>query len=294
MKTKTLASLIAGTVITAGTAIAITTPTSFKTNLAKGYLWDDTSSQSQPQPSESPSSDAASNSAAQPVDSTSQNSNPQAIDLSSEASTMATTETPAPVTIQSAPIEAQQPDPSANSPMIVADVQGINPSSFPTTDPQRIKILSTAMSQVGSVMAKKDDETGRRVGWQQLKQYFSLAAPGFVSDDVIEYRRHGKLPAWCGIFALWTLKTAGMQVGDWNEAVAARSGISSVTGIHTVSDPQPGDIAYIDQPYQHHAIVWKMEGNTVYTIDGNSGNFSEITAINKRSRSKISAFYSAF
>jgi CHAP domain len=173
-------------------------------------------------------------------------------------------------------------------------------SGLPTEDPRRQKIISIAMSQVGSVRAKaagEPDETGRatRVGWQQLKQYFDLAAPGSWSDETIKYHKQPGLPAWCGIFALWTLKEAGIDVGNWQPT----KGISSVKNIRTTSNPQPGDIAYTEfdqkgERVQHHAIVWKIEGNTVYTIDGNSSTQSEVTGPNSKSRQAFTAFYTAF
>lgn len=34
--------------------------------------------------------------------------------------------------------------------------------------------------------------------------------------------------------------------------------------------PQPGDIGVIEQPYQHHFLVFQVSGSRVLTIDGNS------------------------
>lgn len=77
---------------------------------------------------------------------------------------------------------------------------------------------------------------------------------------------------WCGAFALWALHAAklGLEL-RWRFATATdpRSGfLYALTRTH---DPKPGDIAYLDKPWQHHAIVYSVEGDTVHTIDGNQG-----------------------
>ena len=76
----------------------------------------------------------------------------------------------------------------------------------------------------------------------------------------------GSRVSWCGIFALWALHQAGLALGyQWRYG----RGFIYPLGLPRTSTPKPGDIAYFDQPYQHHAIVEKVEGETVHTIDGN-------------------------
>lgn len=55
------------------------------------------------------------------------------------------------------------------------------------------------------------------------------------------------------------------------------------------ADPKPGDMAYIDQPNQHGAVVRRTVGDTVWTIDGNSDN---VVRERMRSRRRFTAFYS--
>ena len=158
------------------------------------------------------------------------------------------------------------------------------------SDPRRVKIVGIARSQVGSVNSGKPgelDTTGKRTrqGWQNLLEYFHTAAPGIWSDNVVKYKQPG-LPSWCGIFSLWAVKSAGVNVGNWRQGV----GISGVSGIKQTSNPQPGDIAYIAKN-QHHAIVVSVEGNTITTIDGNSGRTGGEITVNTRPRSKFAGFY---
>ena len=157
----------------------------------------------------------------------------------------------------------------------------------------RASVVSAASGEVGTVIAKQagdTDDQGRhlRVGWDHLLDYFHTSAPGVWSDDVVKYADSPGLPAWCGIFALWALHQAGASVGTWHMG----SGIASVSGLQPTRDPKPGDVGYVDQPYQHHFIVQSVEGDTVSSIDGNSGGNGSIQS---ESHSKSgSTFYTAF
>lgn len=84
------------------------------------------------------------------------------------------------------------------------------------------------------------------------------AAPGYVlgkPDGV----------AWCQVFWLWCLREAGLtdhvwpSGPEWPRAWLPRT-----------DNPQAGDMAYRDQPFQHGAVVVSVTGDRVRTIDGNS------------------------
>lgn len=78
-----------------------------------------------------------------------------------------------------------------------------------------------------------------------------------------------KMPAgtsWCGIFALWSLRKAGVTDWDWEWNVGFTS------RLQRTSNPQPGDIAYRQYPFQHQAIVESVSNGYVVTINGNSDN----------------------
>jgi len=56
-------------------------------------------------------------------------------------------------------------------------------------------------------------------------------------------------PAWCGAFALWSLKRAGLACAwDW------QIGRGFLWRLTLTSSPQIGDIAYFAK-HQHHAVV---------------------------------------
>lgn len=148
-----------------------------------------------------------------------------------------------------------------------------------------------------------------RKGHAKLLKYCRVSAPSptapghsLVSEDAIQYieRIDGKdqvgqlapMPHWCGIFALWAIKTAGANVGIWRNGV----GISAVPGFKQVGSPLPGDVGYLID-HQHHFIVrWLWpEGGTIKvdTIEGNSppnSNFS----FGPRQLKAVDRWYSIF
>lgn len=126
----------------------------------------------------------------------------------------------------------------------------------------RQRVISIARSQIGQ---GKGDE------WKKYMQGVVTHPPG-------------QRVSWCGIFATWVLHQAGLTSEKWIYG----KGISRL--LKQTNNPKPGDILYIDQPYQHHGIVERIDGNTVYSIDGNSPG--GVVAPRKRDMSEITAFYS--
>jgi hypothetical protein len=155
-------------------------------------------------------------------------------------------------------------------------------------DGSRESIIAAAKTMLGKIEAKNNDGSGKRVGAQYLLEIFHLAAPGVWDDSTIE-NIGGQLPSWCGIFAVWAHKKAGKNVGNWHMG----KGVSAFHTLTQTTSPQPGDIGYIHQPFQHHCIVVRVEGDTVYSIDGNSGLFSEVKE-NVKPISNYTGFFTAF
>jgi hypothetical protein len=94
----------------------------------------------------------------------------------------------------------------------------------------------------------------------------------------------GSRVSWCGIFALWCLHQAGIA-----PEIKWVYGKGFASKLPMTSDPKPGDIAYIDKPVQHHAIVASVDGDTVRTVDGNlQDRVQEV----ERPRGEFSAFFS--
>lgn len=73
-------------------------------------------------------------------------------------------------------------------------------------------------------------------------------------------------PHWCGAFALWCLRQAGLCWWHWE------IGRGFAWRLPQTRKPKPGDIAYRALPFQHHAVVVEVRDNgTIVTADGNAG-----------------------
>ncbi|HZJ63935.1 MAG TPA: peptidoglycan-binding domain-containing protein [Kofleriaceae bacterium] len=164
----------------------------------------------------------------------------------------------------------------------------------------RAAIVNAARGEIGVVKALAagaPDDTGKptRVGWEHLMDYFETAfggsGPGKYIPSSVKYHSSehpnqqglgGGLPHWCGIFATWACKKGGAPIGNWKIG----KGVARL--LDQTWDPQPGDIGYL-QHNQHHFIVVGVDGDTVHSIDGNSGSQSEVTE-GRHDRKTVSFF----
>jgi len=73
----------------------------------------------------------------------------------------------------------------------------------------------------------------------------------------------GKKYAWCAVFYLWCLRQSGLCDWHWPLYFSQK--------LRVTKYPQPGDLAYFDHPYQHHAMVQRVNGIDVHLIQGNFG-----------------------
>nr|WP_236669098.1 DUF4157 domain-containing protein [Aquimarina mytili] len=157
------------------------------------------------------------------------------------------------------------------------------------TTGSRERIVEEAQKMVGKIEAKKDDGSGRRVGAEHLLEIFHLAAKDEWPDEVIENVRYTKeFPHWCGIFSVYAIKKAGIDLGYWQMG----KGVSAFGTLQPTDNPQPGDIGYFTKQ-QHHCIIKAVNGDMIDSIDGNSGNFSEVKE-RTRPRSQFHAFFTPF
>ncbi len=116
----------------------------------------------------------------------------------------------------------------------------------------------------------------RELGNGDASKYWSVVYPGkFVSSAI----------SWCGGFALWALRMAGLTTANW----IMGDGFISPLMLPVTNSPKPGDIAYFTKN-QHQAIVEKVEGNNIYLVNGNGdGGKVSPSVVN---RSSVAAFYS--
>jgi hypothetical protein len=158
---------------------------------------------------------------------------------------------------------------------------------------QKIVDLAVAETKLGIAASLADpSDSTKRKGWQRLKEYFDTAAPSIWSDNVIENAGASGLPDWCGIGALWAVKTGGAPgVGTWIQG----SGISSVSGMSKTDTPLPGDITAQVAAPQHMSLVHSVDGPFVKTIDFNDVD-GTVTgpSSNKAKTSFTAGFFTAF
>jgi hypothetical protein len=107
--------------------------------------------------------------------------------------------------------------------------------------------------------------------------------------DVLGQEWRGPYPQhWCGAFALWCLHQVGLALSvRW----LVGKGFCEVQRLPKTTTPLPGDVAYLDKPFQHHAVVKAVEGEFVVTIDGNQGGPTPVQE-KRRKRSAITCVYS--
>lgn len=77
---------------------------------------------------------------------------------------------------------------------------------------------------------------------------------------------------WCGAFVLWVLREAGVTDRTWKLGQGFLLTNQGHENFPIIRNPQPGDVAYFDQPFQHHAIVERVEGDKVHLIAGNTAS----------------------
>ena len=159
----------------------------------------------------------------------------------------------------------------------------------------------------GKVSDLVRDGEGRRAGWQHLKKYFDDAVAGWSESKwsdrgsikigeqavkltnlegiqkpglrVIQGASKPSGVSWCGIFATWVWRQAGLKAVVWHQGLGPRG--NGVTIVNKTTGFQRGDIIVIRSGEVHHAIVAEMpsvydvdtEGNpdkTIVTVNGNS------------------------
>jgi hypothetical protein len=132
-----------------------------------------------------------------------------------------------------------------------------------TPDERRQLVIDVARAELGHVGGDK---------------YFAEEFPDYL----------GQKKDWCGVFALRSLHQAGLALDrHWIDGKGF-----ILTGLHplpTTKSPEPGDLIYIDKPFQHQGIVQRVNGDRIITIDGNTRN---TVAEHDRARSDITAFFS--
>ncbi len=166
------------------------------------------------------------------------------------------------------PPEAEPAAPSSPSPASASPSGSSGPLSGSSVANARNLIVFAASCALENMdlLVEKDDQAA-------IREYIAA-----LWDDVLVHpsprNAHGLRaltypPQWCGAFALRCLHEAHVALSVKWEFGPPHYGF--LYRLPTTHAPEPGDIAYLDKPWQHHAIVTGVDGDTVHTIDGNQG-----------------------
>lgn len=128
-------------------------------------------------------------------------------------------------------------------------------------------------------------------------EVLSIAAGELGNKDPSAYwlDTYGHLPEhayqWCGVFALWCFRQASLTDWTW---IAGRGFLLNhdPDNLHPTLQPEPGDVAYFDKPFGHHALVQRREGDTLYLIQGNYGLPGHVAESTASIAAKHPAFFS--
>jgi hypothetical protein len=172
--------------------------------------------------------------------------------------------------------------------------------------PQLNNAIAKAKAEEGKVNAGKDGDDGFRVGWQRLLEFFKTtfgedriipaggaSVPGTVPEENIKKRNKAlgmkpnqdrpstsntemrdAMPSWCGIFVFWALNKGGVPMPKWQ---LGGQNIKLDSARPPGTAPQPGDIAYRGA-FSHFALVEKVNGGTVTTVNGNTSGEDNLGA----------------
>lgn len=138
---------------------------------------------------------------------------------------------------------------------------------------------------------------------EQLKRYYSLEDKKTHNAKPKNWRINesdelAPCPHWCGIFALYCHKQAGLGVGNWVQGLS----IDSVSGFSETKTPTKGDVGFADKKGKydkHHMLIvdvmLKGTDEWYVTIEGNSGTDSTIKHYPEgKPRSDFDSFWTAF
>lgn len=123
-----------------------------------------------------------------------------------------------------------------------------------------------------------------QLGEQDPDRYWRLVCPDLLG--------HPHTIAWCGGFALWCLWQAKLCQWEWTIWKGPGTDSGFLYRLRHTADPQPGDIAYYSKG-SHHAIVKRVVGPFIDTLDGNSMAYPlEGVTAHQRRFTDVTAFYS--
>jgi len=178
----------------------------------------------------------------------------------------------------------------------IAAVANENLRSFGGFDP---KLHMGSAKIAGSLCANA--LTRARQGGVQLAAIFTVAGLAsaakcptisvkaeqmYQRNHTAEERNATDLPSWCGIFALYCCKIAGLKLSPWplKWSIGKVQPSDEFRLLKPGESPMKGDLGIKlivgGKMLNHHFVVVDAQGASVSTVDGNAGMFQEIVSRN--------------
>jgi len=165
----------------------------------------------------------------------------------------------------------------------------VQPQWDANLSPARRRILSTAVQYIRSV-SDCGGQGKDKFGADTLVQIYKDSFQGKFSATFVPFLREASSKwrngpwSWCGIWAVAAVRASGITDLQWG--IGKIDGRKPIWGSKGV---QPGDIAFWKGALNHHNIIEAIDGDIVYTIDGNQ--MCSSIQRKKRKLSEIGGYY---
>ena len=131
------------------------------------------------------------------------------------------------------------------------------------TDPRRALVVTNALAEFARVDALAPAD---------VQSFLKFGVPVYWADVLRQGLLAPHPPQWCGALALWNLHKAGLGLElRWLFGPPHYGFLWNLRQLQPHQRPEPGDVAYLDKPFQHHGIVLCVEDDVVHTVNGNQG-----------------------
>ena len=124
----------------------------------------------------------------------------------------------------------------------------------------RARIIEIASAEIGP----------QTKGTERVYQYWRDVLPPEWTDSQV--RLYSKTKEYCGCFALWCLRQAGLAPD-----VHWKDGLGFLYKLPLTRTPSRGDIGYLAKPFQHHLVFNYEHDGKIHSIDGNQPDVREQT-----------------
>lgn len=122
----------------------------------------------------------------------------------------------------------------------------------------RARVIEIAKAEIGP----------QGKGSLKVEGYWRATLPPSWTDAQVHL--YAKTREWCGGFALWCLKQAGLA-----RDIFWQDGLGFLGKLPRTTTPSRGDIGYKQSPFQHHLLFDYEHDGWIMSVDGNQPDVRE-------------------